>query len=161
MWRADIWNILMLGKIEGRRRRGCQSMRCLDGITDQWTWVYSQTHGSLWWTGRPGLLWFMGLPRVGHEWVAELSWTPFKEWFFLSFFLCFFVSFFFNNLGPVCPGWIEKPLKLKTQHSENGDHDIQSHHFMGNRWGNSVNSVRFYFSGLQNHYRWWWLLPWN
>ena len=29
-----------------------------------------------------------------------------------------------------------------------------SHHFMGNRWGNSGNSVRLYFSGLQNHYRW-------
>ena len=27
-------------------------------------------------------------------------------------------------------------------------------HFMGNRWGNSGNSVRLYFSGLQNHYRW-------
>ena len=37
---------------------------------------------------------------------------------------------------------------------------IRSHHFMGNRWGNSGNSVRFYFSGLQNHYRWW-LQPWN
>ena len=33
---------------------------------------------------------------------------------------------------------------------------IWSHHFMGNRWGNSENSVRLYFSGLQNHYRWWW-----
>ena len=31
---------------------------------------------------------------------------------------------------------------------------------MGNRWGNSGNSVRLYFSGLQNHYRWW-LQPWN
>ena len=28
-----------------------------------------------------------------------------------------------------------------------------SHHFMGNRWGNSGNSVRFYFGGLQNHCR--------
>ena len=28
------------------------------------------------------------------------------------------------------------------------------HHFMGNRWGNSGNSVRLYFSGFQNHYRW-------
>ena len=27
-------------------------------------------------------------------------------------------------------------------------------HFMGNRWGNSGNSVRLYFWGLQNHYRW-------
>jgi len=31
---------------------------------------------------------------------------------------------------------------------------------MGNRWGNSVNSVRLYFSGLQNHWRWS-LQPWN
>ena len=31
---------------------------------------------------------------------------------------------------------------------------FRSHHFMANRWGNSGNSVRLYFSGLQNHYRW-------
>ena len=43
---------------------------------------------------------------------------------------------------------------LKTQHSENKDHGIWSHHFMGNRWGNSGNSVRLYFGGLQNHCRW-------
>ena len=42
---------------------------------------------------------------------------------------------------------------LKT-HSENEDHGIWSHHFMGNRWGNSGNSVRLYFWGLQNHCRW-------
>ena len=43
---------------------------------------------------------------------------------------------------------------LKAQHSENKDHGIRSHHFMGNRWGNSGNSVRLYFWGLQNHCRW-------
>ena len=43
---------------------------------------------------------------------------------------------------------------LKAQYSENEDHGIWSHHFMGNRWGNSGNSVRLYFSGLHNHYRW-------
>ena len=43
-------------------------------------------------------------------------------------------------------------LKLNIQKNE--DHGIWSHHFMGNRWGNSGNSVRLYFSGLQNHYRW-------
>ena len=37
-------------------------------------------------------------------------------------------------------------LKL-NQHSENEDHGIQSHHFMGNSWGNSGNSVRLYFRG--------------
>ena len=44
-------------------------------------------------------------------------------------------------------------LKLKAQHSENKDHVIPSHHCMGNRWGNSGNSVRLYFWGLQNHCR--------
>ena len=33
----------------------------------------------------------------------------------------------------------------KAQHSENEDPGIWSHHFMGNRWGNSGNSVRLYF----------------
>ena len=42
-------------------------------------------------------------------------------------------------------------LKLNI---ENEDHGIRSHHFMGNRWGNSGNSVRLYFSGLQNHCGW-------
>ena len=46
---------------------------------------------------------------------------------------------------------------LKAQHSENYDHDIRSHHFMANRWG---NSGWLYFSGHQNHCRWW-LQPWN
>ena len=49
---------------------------------------------------------------------------------------------------------------LKAQHSENLDHSIWFHHFKGNRWENSGNSVRLYFSGLQNHCRWW-LQPWN
>ena len=43
---------------------------------------------------------------------------------------------------------------LKAQHSENEDHGIWSHHLMGNRWGNSGNSVRLYFGGPQNHCRW-------
>ena len=40
---------------------------------------------------------------------------------------------------------------LKAQHSENEDHGIRSHHFMGNTWENSGNSVRLNFGGLQNH----------
>ena len=50
----------------------------------------------------------------------------------------------------------EEELKslLKAQHSENEDHGIWSHHFMGNRWGNSGNSDRVYLLGLQNHCRW-------
>ena len=36
---------------------------------------------------------------------------------------------------------------LKAQHSENQDHNIRSHHFMANRWGNSGNSDRLYLGG--------------
>ena len=43
---------------------------------------------------------------------------------------------------------------LKAQHSENKDRGFWSHHFMGNRWGNSGNSDWLYFLGLQNHCRW-------
>ena len=48
----------------------------------RWTWVWVNS-GSWWWTGRPGVLWFMELQRVGHDWVTELNWTipdkgPFK-----------------------------------------------------------------------------------
>ena len=39
-----------------------------------WTWVWVNS-GSWWWTGRPGVLLFMGSLRVGHDWVTELSWT--------------------------------------------------------------------------------------
>ena len=49
---------------------------------------------------------------------------------------------------------------LKTQHSENDYHGIWSHHFIADKWGNNGNSVRLYFGGLQNDYRWW-LQPWN
>ena len=75
MWRADsLEKTLMLGGIGGRRRRGWQRMRWLDGITDSidlWVWVNSW---SWWWTGRPGVLWFMGSQRVGHDWATELNW---------------------------------------------------------------------------------------
>ena len=60
---------LMLGKIEGRRRRGWQRMRWLDGITDS-TWVWASS-GRWRWTLKPGMLRSMGLQRVRHHWAAE------------------------------------------------------------------------------------------
>ena len=51
-----------------------------------WVWVNSR---SWWWTGRPGVLWFMGSQRVGHDWVTELNWTE-----GLSLPFCFFLFVF-------------------------------------------------------------------
>ena len=69
MWRADsLEKTLLLGKIEGRRKRGQWRMRWLDG----WIWVWINS-GSWWWTGRPGVLRFMGSQRVWHNWATELN----------------------------------------------------------------------------------------
>ena len=38
----------------------------------RWTWVWVNS-GSWGWTGRPGVLWFMGLQRIGHDWATELT----------------------------------------------------------------------------------------
>ena len=40
----------------------------------RWTWVWVNS-GSWWWTGRPGVLWFMGSQRVGHDWATDLIWS--------------------------------------------------------------------------------------
>ena len=40
----------------------------------RWTWVWVNS-GSWWWTGRPGVLQFMGSGSVGHDWATELNWT--------------------------------------------------------------------------------------
>ena len=72
MWRADSFEkTLMMGKIEGRRRRGRQGIRWLDGVTDS-TDMGSGRLRELVIDWRPVVLWFMGSQRIRHDWATEL-----------------------------------------------------------------------------------------
>ena len=74
IWRADSFEkTLMLGKIESRRRRGWQKMIWLDGITDSMNISVGKLQELV--MDREGMLQSVGLQRVGHDWVTELSWT--------------------------------------------------------------------------------------
>ena len=83
MRRADsVEKTLMLGKAGGEGDYGGW-----DGwmaSPTQWTWVWID-FGSWLWTGMPGVLWFMGLKKVGHNWVTELNWTVLKPFVYSSF----------------------------------------------------------------------------
>ena len=67
MGRTDSFEkIWMLGKTEGRRRRGWQRMRWLDGIINTMDIGFVDSR-SWWWTGRPGMLRFMGSQIVRYD----------------------------------------------------------------------------------------------
>ena len=73
MWTDTLEKTLMLGEIEGRRRRGQQRMRWLDGITDMslskvWSW---------WWTEKSIVLQPVGSQGVGHDsdWTEDMTFT--------------------------------------------------------------------------------------
>ena len=79
MWRADSFErTLILGKVEGRRRRGWQRRRRLDGITDS----VDMPLGGLWALviGRPGMLRFIG----SQSWIWLSDWTELRNlWKFM------------------------------------------------------------------------------
>ena len=77
LWPADVksqligkdpdWEILRTGGEKGDR--GWDGW--MASLT-QWTWVWASS-GSLWWTGKPGVLQSMGWQSVRHEWVTKLT----------------------------------------------------------------------------------------
>ena len=83
MWKTDsLEKILMLGKIENRRR-GWERMRWLDGITDSKDMGFEQAPGTG--NGQGNLEWCtLWGHRVGHNWVTELNWT--EQFVILWFF---------------------------------------------------------------------------
>ena len=71
MWRTDSSEkTLMLGKIEGRRRRGRQRMRWFDGISDSMD-MSLRKFWEAWRRGKPGVLQFLGSQKVGYDWGTE------------------------------------------------------------------------------------------
>ena len=76
-WRVDsLEKTLMLGGVGGRRRRRLGWDGWMASLT-RWTWVWVNSR-SWWWTGRLGVLQFMGSQRVREDWVTELNWTELK-----------------------------------------------------------------------------------
>ena len=75
MWRVDsLEKTLMLGGIGGRGEGDDRGWGGWMASLTRWTWV-SVNSRSWWWTGRPGVLRFMGSQRVGHDWVTDLIWS--------------------------------------------------------------------------------------
>ena len=73
---------LMLGKIEGSRRRGQQRMRWLDDITDSMDMSLSKLRENKWGAGKPGMLQSMGSQRFGHDRAMEQQ----QQWWILAYF---------------------------------------------------------------------------
>ena len=103
MQRTDkLEKTLILGKIEGRMRRGRQRMRWLDSTTDSrdtslsklWDW---------WWTEKFGMLQFMGSQRVGHDWATELTTDAFLRESLMDLSACLLFSL---NLCQGCLGFM-------------------------------------------------------
>ena len=94
MWTDDsLEKSLMLGKIEGRRRRGYQRMRWLDGITDAMNMNLGRLQEMVR-DRRPGVLQSMESPRIGHNWVTEKQqqqmWDPERMGLIYLGFWCIF-----------------------------------------------------------------------
>ena len=84
MRRADSWKRPWCG--EGMGAGGEGDDRGWDGwmtSSTRFTWIWVNS-GSWWWTGRPGVLRFMGSQGVGHDWVTELNWELWNSLFILS-----------------------------------------------------------------------------
>ena len=69
-----IWKDPDAGKDWGQEEKGTTGWDGWMASPTPWTWVWVKS-GSWWWTGRPGVLRFVELQRVRHDWVTELKWT--------------------------------------------------------------------------------------
>ena len=62
------------GRDWGQEEKGTTGWDGWMASLTRWMWVWVNS-GSWWWTGRPGVLRFMGSQRAGQDWATELNWT--------------------------------------------------------------------------------------
>ena len=79
-----IWKDPDAGRDWGQEEKGTTGWDGCMASPTRWTWVWVDS-GRWWWTGRSGMLWFMGSQRVGHNWVTELTdWLVLKIYQFMK-----------------------------------------------------------------------------
>jgi len=82
----------------------------------RWTWFWVNSR-SWWWTGRPGVLRFMGSQRVRHDWATELHWTNHEDCIYSIQACCYcFVSKLSLTLIPHAACW--SPLSMEFPKQE-------------------------------------------
>ena len=79
LWPSDvktwfIWKDPVARKDWRQEEKGMTGWDGWMASSTQWRWVWVNSR-SWWWTGRPGMLWSIGLQRVEHDWLTELNWT--------------------------------------------------------------------------------------
>ena len=135
MWRVDSLEKTLMREGQGAGGEG-DDREWDDWMASptRWTWVWVNS-GSWWWTGRPGVLRFMGLQRVGHNWMTKLILFAVVVAPIYITIKSIQVFLFCHILSNICYFWLF--LVFDDSHSENGEND---------------NSFCFWFAFL------WWLL---
>ena len=72
-----------------------------------WTWVWVNS-GSWWWTGRPGVLRFMGLQRVRHDWATEMNWTELNLVLVINTYGYWFLASLKESCFPLLPSFVRR-----------------------------------------------------